>query len=512
MLLLAIDIGTESLRVGLINPQGEVLATARQAYPTRFPQPHWAEQDPDDWWRAAQAAVRECLSRAGAAPTDVAAIGLDAFASTLVVCDANGRPLRPAILWMDGRATAEAEAIEHTGDPVLKYGGGQESVEWMLPRLLWLKRHEPGIYASAQWTVEALDWFTFQLTGEWSLSLCQLTDLWHYVPSLGGWPRSLLAAIGLERASTKWPERILAIGEQSGSLTPAAAQSLGLVAGIPVAAGGIDAHVGLLGLDALRPGQLGLILGSSSVQLTQTDRPVFDPAFWGPFEDTVLRGRWMLEMGQVSTGSILRWFKDNLLPANVHNEAAAQGLSDYAHLDALADRLEPGSGGLVALDYWQGNRSPLRDANARGALVGLTLYHTTAHVYRALLEAAAFGHRHILETLAQAGVKIDQVRVSGGGAQSEVWLQMHADAADTPVTVTSSEDACLVGCAVAASVCLGMFPDLQTASSHMVRPVRTYDPDPARHAAYGPAYQLYRDLYPAVRPLFHRIAASASRS
>ncbi len=181
-------------------------------------------------------------------------------------------------------------------------------------------------------------------------------------------------------------------------------------------------------------------------------------------------------------------------------------------MDSLADQLEPGSGGLVALDYWQGNRTPLRDPLARGALVGLTLYHTPAHVYRALLEAAAFGNRHILETLDQAGVHITQVRASGGGAQSEVWLQMHADVANTPVTITSSEDACLVGCAVAASVCLGVYPDLLTAASTMVRPVRTYDPDPDRHAAYGPPYALYRDLYPAVRPVFQRIAASRARA
>jgi ribulokinase len=493
VLLLSIDIGTESLRAGLVTPDGNVLATAHQSYATRFPRPQWAEQDPDDWWRAAQMAVPACLARAGVAPRDVGAIGLDAFASTLVVADTQGRPLRPAILWMDTRATAEAEAIEQTGDPVLRYGGGRESVEWMLPRLLWLQRHEPAVFSSARWLVEALDWFTFQLTGEWTLSLCQLTDLWHYVPSLGGWPRSLLTAVGLE---------------QAGTLTPQAADALGLQAGVPVAAGGIDAHVGMLGLDALRPGQLGLILGSSSVQITQTERPVFDASFWGPFEDTILRGRWLLEMGQVSTGSVLRWYRDNMAPPSVHAEAAARGRSIYAHLDSLADHLEPGSGGLVALDYWQGNRTPLRDPLARGALVGLTLYHSPAHIYRALLEAAAFGNRHILETLDHAGVPIKEVRASGGGAKSEVWIRMHADAANTPVTITSSDDACLVGCAVAASACLGLYPDLQTAASNMVRAVRTYQPDAARHAAYTPAYELYRQLYPAVRPVFQRIAAS----
>jgi ribulose kinase len=271
-----------------------------------------------------------------------------------------------------------------------------------------------------------------------------------------------------------------------------------------VAAGGVDAHVGVLGLDALRPGQLGLILGSSSVQITLTEKPVFDPAFWGPFEDTILPGRWLLEMGQVSTGSLLRWFKDNLASPELHDDAARAGRTLYAHLDALVERIPPGSGGLTALDYWQGNRTPIRDPRARGALVGLTLYHTPAHVFRALMEAAAFGNRHILETLAAAGVPIREVRAAGGGAGSDVWLQMHADAAGVLVSVTSSEDAALVGGAIAAAACAGEHASLESAAGAMVRPVRTFIPDPARHAAYAEPYQLYRDLYPALRPIFPR--------
>lgn len=509
MLYLAIDIGTESLRAGVVDSTGRLLGTARQDYATTYPRPHWAEQDPDDWWQAARRAVPAALAHAGVQPAQIDAIGLDAFASTLVVADDLGRPLRPAILWMDARATEQAAAIEATGDPVLRFGGGQESVEWMLPRLLWLKQHEPETFRRARWMVEAVDWFTHRLTGEWTLSLCAVTDLWHYVPSRGGWPTSLLEAIGLAEARDRWPERVLPIGARVGSLSVPAAQELGLVPGLPVAAGGVDAHVGVLGLDALRPGQLGLILGSSSVQITLTEKPVFDPAFWGPFEDTILPGRWLLEMGQVSTGSLLRWFKDNLASPHLHEAAATAGRTLYSHLDALADRIPPGAGGLTALDYWQGNRTPIRDPRARGALVGLTLYHTPAHVFRALMEAAAFGHRHILETLAAAGVPITEVRAAGGGAGSAVWLQMHADVAGVPVTVTSSEDSALVGGAIAAAACAGEHASLEAAAAAMVRPMRTYTPDPARHAAYAEPYQLYRDLYPALRPIFPRFAGLA---
>ena len=192
----------------------------------------------------------------------------------------------PAILWMDGRASLEAEEIENTEDPVLKYGGGHESVEWMLPRILWLNRNRPQIYHQAERIVEALDWFTFRLTDQWNLSINQVTDLWHYVPLLGGWPISLLRRIGLENSIPKWPDRISAIGDWVGDLTAQAAGQLGLKPGIPVACGGVDAHVGVLGLNAINPGQMGLIVGSSTVQVALPETPVFHPEFWGPFQDS----------------------------------------------------------------------------------------------------------------------------------------------------------------------------------------------------------------------------------
>jgi ribulokinase len=506
MYVLGIDIGTESLRTALIDLHGRQVSTARANYPTSFPHPGWAEHDPHDWWQAAVEAVPTCLRRAGVAPDQILAIGLDAFASTLVAADDQGRPLRPAILWMDTRASQEALDIEATGDDILRYGGGQESVEWMLPRLLWLKRHEPEVFDSSARIVEALDWFTHRLTGRWVLSMCQITDLWHYMPSRGGWPHSLLEALGLSDAPSKWPEDILAIGAPVGPITGQAARALQLRPGTPVACGGIDAHIGLLGLNALQPGQLGLILGSSSVQLALSSVPVFAAGVWGPFEDTILPGRWLLEAGQISTGSILRWYRDNMAPGWVHTQAEAQGRTPYAILDELADAVGPGSGGLSALDYWQGNRTPIRDPLARGALVGLTLWHRPAHIYRALLEAAAFGNRHVVETLKDAGLEIHEIVASGGGAQSGVWAQMHADVCGLPLRVMSGSDACLAGCGVAAAVCAGEYADLEVAARRMAGQARDVLPDEARSADYREPYRRYRDLYPALRSIMHDLS------
>ena len=196
-----------------------------------------------------------------------------------------------------------------------------------------------------------------------------------------------------------------------------------------------------------------------------------------------------------------------MAPGKVLDAAQAQGVSPYAYLDGLADSLEPGAGGLIALDYWLGNRTPIRDPLARGALVGLTLYHTPAHIYRAFLEAAAYGNYHIVETYREAGVEVSEIVASGGGARSEVWIQMHADVCNCPILLASSADAMLVGSAIAGAVCAGVYPDIPQAAAQMVSTVRRFEPDPSRHAAYLASYRDYRELYPGIRPILHRLSA-----
>jgi ribulose kinase len=252
---------------------------------------------------------------------------------------------------------------------------------------------------------------------------------------------------------------------------------------------------------------MGLIIGSSTVQMALSETPVFHPGFWGPFQDSILAGTWLLECGQVSTGSILHWYVENMAPEKVLAAARNQNVSPYAYLDQLADSLQPGAGGLIALDYWLGNRTPIRDALARGALVGLTLYHTPAHIYRAFLEAAAYGNYHIVETYREAGVPIHEIVASGGGARSPVWVQMHADVCNCPIILASSSDAMLVGSAIAGAVCAGVYADLRQAAAQMVIPVKRFEPDPSKHAAYCESYRNYRDLYPSLRPILHRLSS-----
>ena len=261
--------------------------------------------------------------------------------------------------------------------------------------------------------------------------------------------------------------------------------------------------MGLLGLNVAGPGKIGLITGSSNVLGAFVAEEFHGPGLFGAFPDAVLPGLWLVEAGQVSTGSVLAWFKRNFA-ADLPAEAA------YRLLDAEAARLPPGSGGLVALDHFQGNRTPYTDSQARGALWGLSLHTGRADVFRALMEGIAYGTRQILETLAGYGHAAGEVLVCGGATRSEVFMQIYADVCGLPMAVTEVSDAPLLADAVLCATGLGAYPDLTAAAAAMVRITRTYAPDPARHAAYAFYYDRYRDTYAQLRDLIHQTAEHES--
>lgn len=497
--LLGIDIGTQSLRAALVDAKGRTAAFGVAEIETTYPQPGWAEQDPSQWWDAARAAVALALGAAKAKPEDVAGIGLDTTACTVVTCDLQGRPIRPALLWMDQRAAREAEQISATGDPVLRYVSGRVSPEWMLPKALWLKQNEPESYERADWIVECTNWFMFRLTGEWTLSLNHCAVKWNYARPDGGWPRALLQAVGLDDLTAKWPESIVPLGRGEAPLSQSAADWLGLRAGTPVAQGGIDAYHGMLGLGATGDGDVAVIIGSSTCQLAQSRSGVFGSGAAGCYPDATVEGLYTLEAGQTATGSILDWYRRHFAG---REQAAAErlGVSVYQILDDQAAKVPPGAEGLVIRDDWQGNRSPFKNPDARGAIVGLTLAHGPGHIVRALYEATACGTRHILEDAAAHGLRVDRIFVGGGGARSPLWLQIHADILQRPIHLPRDPESCSLGAAMAASLAAGIYPDFDAAGRAMVAIDRVLEPDPRAAAIYDPLFNRYVDLYRALNP------------
>jgi len=282
--VIGIDGGTESLRALVFDLAGHCLGNAAAPYETHFKPGARAEQNPEDWWNAAGVAVRAATAAAGVSPAQIVALSIATTCCTVVALDEAGRALRPAILWMDMRAGAEAADVLATGDAALAVNGaghGPVSAEWMIPKALWLARHEPVVFKTAYTICEYQDFMTLRMTGRRSASLDNAAVRWHYATDRGGWPASLVRALGIEALLEKWPAEVLAPGAVIGPLTAAAAAHLGLPESVRVVQGGADAFIGMIGLGVARPGQLALITGSSHLQFGVSDRPCHVPGLWG---------------------------------------------------------------------------------------------------------------------------------------------------------------------------------------------------------------------------------------
>jgi FGGY-family pentulose kinase len=492
--VLGLDVGTQSLRAALVDLHGGTAAFGIAPIETTYPRPAWAEQQPLDWWSAAVDAVRPAMDQAGVLPEQVIAVGLDCTACTVLACDAAGHPLRPAILWMDQRAAREATEISDTHDPILRYVSGRVSPEWMLPKALWIKRHEPEVYRRAARIVECTDWMMFRLTGEWTLSLNHVAVKWNYARPDGGWPVALLDAVGLTDVLEKWPTRIVPLGKGDARLSERAAGELGLRPGIPVAQGGIDAYLGMLGLGATADGDVAVIVGSSTCHLAQSREGVFGSGAAGCYPDATVEGLYTLEAGQTATGSILDWYRRHFAGTQ-QAEAERRNVSVFQVLDELAADVPPAAEGLVVRDDWQGNRSPYKNPRARGALTGLSLAHGPGHVVRAIYEATACGTRHILEDASAHGLKVERIFLGGGGAKSPLWLEIHADILKKPIHLARESETCALGAAMTAAVAAGVYADFDEAARAMVTIESLVEPDPANAGVYDELFAKYVDLY-----------------
>lgn len=500
--VLGLDAGTQSLRAVIVSLDGRIVASASCAYPIDFPHVSWAEQNAEDWWAAARQVVPQALAQAGLSGDDIAGVSVDGTACTVVACKRDSTPLRPVILWMDQRAHDQARRVTETNDPCLKYVSGQESPEWMIPKALWLRENEPETYEQADLIIEAVDWLMYRLTGEWALSLNNVTAKWNYAIPNGGWPDSLLETLGFAEIKDKWPQTVLPMGEKAGELSRAAAEQLGLKAGTPVAEGGIDAYCGMLGLGVVRPNRMAMVMGTSTCHEALCAEGLFNSHVWGPYPDALLPGTWVLEGGQAATGAIVTWLAENF-GYREEVEAQQRGCDRFAILDEKAAAVPPGAEGLTLLDYWQGNRAPLRDPLARGAVWGLSLKHGIGHLLRAVYEGTAMGSRHIHEDLKQAGFVAESIYACGGGTRSALWMQIHADALGVPIYLTEEPEATAVGTAILAATGAGLYGNLIEAAEAMVKVSSEITPDPEMRDFYDAQFDRYVRTYPALKDLMH---------
>ncbi len=500
-LILGIDAGTTALKVGLFGEDGRPLAVAAEEYALRTPAPDRAELDPEAYWRATVAATRRALAAAGVSGRDVGALAVSSQGETVTAVDRDGRPLGPALVWLDNRATAEAAELAAAFDPATVYaatGVPAINATWTATKLLWWRRHEPALFAAADRFLLVEDLLLHRLTGRFvSEGGVQCTSLLYDIRAHGWWA-PMLDLLGL--TPDRLPE-LAGPGEAVGSLRREAADALGLSPGVLVVAAGMDQGAGAVGVGNVGPGIVSESTGGALTLQASIDRADGDPSGRTPVYVHSAPGRYLYCPVCPTGGMALTWFRDRFGAPEVER-AAAEGTDAYDLLTALAAGAPPGAEGLTMLPHLAGAFSPEYEPNARGVFFGFTLAHDRRHFVRAILEAVAFMLRRNLELLADAGATAAEIHSHGGGARSELWCRIKAEACGRPVVTLEGEDAGIRGDAMLAGVAAGVFADLHEATAAMVHVRRRYVPDPAAVAAYDLPYRRYLDLFDALRPAF----------
>lgn len=522
---IGIDFGTLSGRAVVVRvADGAELASAVHEYahgvvdrslPTtgeRLP-PDWALQVPSDYIDVLKNAVPKAVAKAGIDPAEVIGIGTDFTACTVLPTLADGTPLseldrfagRPHAytkLWKHHAAQPQADRINavarERAEPWLPRYGGLISSEWEFAKALQLLEEDPEVYAATERWVEAADWIVCQLTGRYVRNAC--TAGYKGIRQDGEYPsREYLATLNPDFADfveTKLDHEIGQLGERAGSLTEEAAGWTGLPAGIAVAVGNVDAHVTVPAANAVEPGQLVAIMGTSTCHVMNGTVLREVPGMCGVVDGGIMAGYWGYEAGQSGVGDIFAWFADTSVPPDYHAEAARRGLDLHEYLTELAAGQQVGEHGLVALDWHSGNRSVLVDHELSGVVVGQTLATRPEETYRALLEATAFGTRTIIEAFTSAGVDVTELVVAGGLLKNRLLMQIYADVTRLPLSVISSEQGPALGSAIHAAVAAGAYPDVRTAAAAMGGSERAvYTPDEQRAAAYDALYAEYVILH-----------------
>ncbi len=501
---LTVDFGTESVRGALFDDAGKIVYTAARAYKTYFPEPGWAEQKPSEWWDSFLYVVKNITDNSGVSAESIVSMAVDTTSCTVLALDKDFKPLRNAIIWMDVRAFRQADKISESGMEPLKYNGnGSVSAEWMPCKALWIKENEPDLYKAARYICEFQDWINYQLTGEYVGSINNTTVRWYYEPRMGGWPALFYEKIGLGDVLQKFPENILELGKPIGKIKPEVAADTGLSGGTLVVQSGADAYIGILGLGAVKPGRLAYITGSSHLMLGHTEKGFSKKGIFGAFPDCVMPGLYVVEGAQISTGSVLKWFKDQFICREYEHEAKKKGLSIYGYLNSLAEKIKPGSEGLILLNYWQGNRNPWTDSQSRGIIWGFSLKHTPVHVYRAIMEAVCYGTEHIMRYFKEAGFIPEEIYACGGATQSNLWMQIQSDVLGLPIYLTEEPNAPLLGDAILAAYGAGVYGSIEEAAACMVKIKEKIEPDMRNRDVYKYYVDKYIETYLRLKDLMH---------
>ena len=495
MYAIGCDVGSQSLKGILLDPSGAVVAQASASYDVEYPHPGWAQQDVRDWRAALGTVVRDLLGAGDIAATEVATLGLASQVDGLVAVDADGEPLHPAIIWLDRRASAQADAIDGLDEPAIRRITGLNlDASHVAPKILWLRDSHPDVYERAAGFLLPGSALVAWLTGEHVLDHANASSTLLYDVSDRRWSAEMLEASGLDadRLGT-----ITAASAIAGRVRPSPAEEIGLTTSTTVVVGTGDEHGASLGAGAIRTGIVVDITGTAEPVAAAATEPLIDDTGLVETHGHADPRVWLIENPGFVSGGSVRWFQD------LFGGVAVSELDDAARAETT-----PGSDGVTFLPTLSGSTAPRWNDRARGVFSGLSLNHGRAHLFRSVLEGCSFALRDIVDRLDAMGLAADEILVVGGGARSRLWLQMKADVTGRRVRVLKTDEATALGAAMLAGVGAGTFADLDEAVAALTTlDRRVYEPDGATAAAYSDAYGRYRALFDAVEPGFGRLPA-----
>jgi xylulokinase len=505
MKLLGIDTGTGGTRAVLVDETGRVVSSSTAEHAAiSSSHPGWAEQYPDDWWRAACRAIPECLERAGVNPAEIAGIGLTGQMHGLVLLDKNSKVLHPSLIWCDQRTGAECEAItekigagrliELTANPAL--------TGFTLPKIWWVQKNEPEVWARVRSIFLPKDYVRFRLTGTRAIDVADASGTLLLDVVNRKWSAPMMEA---SRLSEDMLPRVFESPEVASRVSEEGARATGLRAGIPVVAGAGDQAAGAVGMGIVRPGAVSATIGTSGVVFAATASPFLDPQGRIHTFCHAVPNRWHVMGVTQAAGYSLRWFRDQFGAA-----LAAPGDPQRDPYDLLLDeagQAPAGSDGLLWAPYLMGERTPHLDPLARGALVGLTATHRRAHVIRAILEGVAFSLRDTLTIFSELKLPVESIRLGGGGARGALWQQIQADVYGMTVDLVEAEEGPAYGAALLAGVGAGVWTSVEEACDKSVRVATRVQAEKSRVALMNERYEAFRKLYPSLRGVMHDLAS-----
>ncbi len=506
---LGIDVGTGGTRALIIDEQGRVVASGSEEHaPFASPQPGWAEQLPQDWWRACGVAVRRALDASGCGGDEIACVGFSGQMHGAVLLAASDEVVRPALIWCDQRTEPQVEALSDLfgAQGLIHLTCNPPLTNFTLTKLLWVRENEPKNWERVAHVMLPKDYVRFRLTGERATDVADASGTLLLDVAQRQWSSEVLSRTGIDRQllPALWESP-----EICGRVSSRGAEATGLRAGTPVVAGAGDQAAGAVGMGIVRPGAVSATIGTSGVVFAATDGPALDPKGRVHTFCHAIPGRWHVMGVTQAAGLSLRWFRDRF-GAGLDSPATNDGRDPYDRMCEEAAAAPPGSDGVFWAPYLMGERTPHCDPNARAALVGLSASHTRAHVIRAILEGVAFSLRDSFTIFREMNVPVERIRLGGGGSRSLLWRQIQADVYGHAVEVVQAEEGAAYGAAILAGTGAGNWRSVDEACDAVVQTAHKIQPDSKSGAILDHAYLTYRRIYPALRQISNRVNAESA--